>query len=290
LDLRRGPKSGRKEDVTIKNILVPTDLSPESNSIFPHAITVAQVFDSTLHLLHVMAPESLNEPEQLGDFPHISKFFTKDADRTDLPPLKQAVAASKLYLYHRNVAKVILGAAREKDADLICMASTGSGGNLRWWSVGRTIERVIQAASCPVLCVRGRPIAEKAWQRPRYKHILLLADLSPNGSAVLKKIMPWVETFRGLLHIFPLLDSDQKKPEQSARLREVYERGAPRSNLLLFSNPAKRVRNLMDFIKDSPMDLIVMTPEARRQFANPWISDVLVKLFDATETPILMLR
>ncbi len=274
----------------VKNILVPTDLSPESNSIFPHAVTVAQVCDSTLHLLHVMAPEALNEPEQLGDFPHISKFFTKDARRTDLPPLKMSVAVSKMYLYHHNVARVILGAAREKEADLICMASTGSGGSLRWWSVGRTIERIIQAARCPVLCLRGRPIAEKDWKRPRYKHILLLADLGPNGTQVLAKIMPWVDTFKGLLHIFPLLDSDQADAAEATRLREVYEQGAPRSNLLLFSNPTKRVRNLLEFVKDSPMDLIAMTPEARREFANPWISDVLVKLFDATESPILMLR
>jgi|YelNatPaOPRAMG01_1025707.scaffolds.fasta_scaffold07823_11 nucleotide-binding universal stress UspA family protein len=274
----------------VKNILVPTDLSLESNSIFPHAITIAQVFDSTLHLLHVMPPEALNEPEQLGDFPHVSKFFTKDANRVDLPPLKMSVAASKMYLYHRNVAKVILSAARHKNADLICMASTGSGGSLRWWSVGRTIERVMQASPCPVLCLRGRPIPEKEWKRPRYKHVLLIADLRPNGKEVLPAIMPWVETFKGLLHIFPLLNGDKQQPEESERLREVYERGAPRSNLLLFSNPAKRAKNLMAFVKDTSMDLIAMTPEARRQFSNPLISDVLVKLFDATESPILMLR
>jgi nucleotide-binding universal stress UspA family protein len=274
----------------VKSILVPTDLSAESNSIFPHAITVAQVFDSTMHLVHVMAPESLNEPEQLGDFPHISKFFTKDASRVDLPPLKMSVAASKMYLYHRNVPKIILGAARQKNADLICMASTGSGGSLRWWSVGRTIERIIQEATCPVLCLRGRAVPEKEWKRPRYKHILLLADMGPNGSNVLPAIMPWVETFKGLLHIFPLFNGDVQRPEESERLREVYELGAPRSNLLLFSNPTKRAKNLMAFVKDTSMDLIAMTPAARKQFANPLISDVLVKLFDATESPILMLR
>ena len=60
-------------------ILVPTDLSPESNSVFPWACTIAQAFPNKLYLLNVMDPDSVNKPERLEDFPQLNKFFAKDA-------------------------------------------------------------------------------------------------------------------------------------------------------------------------------------------------------------------
>src|SRR5207245_2215483 len=42
-------------------ILIPTTLSPESNSVFPYAITIAQAFPDKLYLLHVMDPDSVHE-------------------------------------------------------------------------------------------------------------------------------------------------------------------------------------------------------------------------------------
>ena len=41
----------------LEKILIPTDLSTESNSVFPYAVTLAQVFNSRLYLVHVMHPD-----------------------------------------------------------------------------------------------------------------------------------------------------------------------------------------------------------------------------------------
>ena len=75
-------------------ILISTDLSNESNAVFPWALTVAQAFPDKLYLLHVMDPDSVNRPERLDDFPPLNEFFAKDRAGWFSPPLKASVPSS----------------------------------------------------------------------------------------------------------------------------------------------------------------------------------------------------
>jgi nucleotide-binding universal stress UspA family protein len=271
-------------------ILIPTDLSPESNSVLPWGVTVAQAFDSKLYLLHVMHPSSVNEPERLEDFPHLSRLFAADRDAADLPPLKASVPVAKMYMYHKDASKVILDTAKGKGIELICLAATNDGVNLAWWSAGRTIERIVKDAPCSVLCLRGRPSKEKDWKRPRFRHVLLLAELSPHGISPVAKLMPWIERFNSMLHIFPLTSSNFKETGEQSALRELCQLDAVRTNVLLFSKPQNRIQNLLNFISETPIDLIVMTPRTRAAFSNRLITDIFVRLLRVTPSPILLLR
>jgi nucleotide-binding universal stress UspA family protein len=274
----------------VGKILVPTDLSAASNSIFPYAVTLAQAFHSKLYLMHVMDPASLNEPERLEDFPRLANFFTSHLDSADLPPLKKSVPVAKMYSYNKNPSKTILDFARTKQVDLIAMASTDDGVNLAWWSAGRMTERIIRGATCSVLCMRGRAVKEKDWKRPRFKHILLLMELNPAGSQPLLKVLPWVQKFNSLLHIFPLVNSAKVAEQEVGALQHAADLGAAHTNVLLFARPENRVQNLIDFVGDTPIDLIAMAPRTRGEFSNRLVSDILVKLLKVTESPILLLR
>lgn len=274
----------------LEKILIPTDLSAPSNSILPHAVTLGQVFHSKLYLLHVMDPASLNEPENLVDFPRLSKMFSSELDAPDLPPLKKALPVAKMYVYQKDVAGVISNTAKQKKVNLICMASTHDGVALSWWSAGRIIEQVIKHAPCSVLCMRGRSIKEKDWKRPRYKHILLLVELGPQGAEPLLRILPLVHTFNSMLHIFPLLSKRTQEPSEDNPLREVAQLNSSQTNVLLFADPTRRMRNLLDFVRKNPIDLIAMAPRTRAQFSKWIVSDILVKLLGVTDSPVLLLR
>lgn len=269
-------------------IIVPTDLSRESNSVLPYALTIAQAFPDKMYLLNVMDPASINEPERLEDFPRLSQFFALDRDTWFVPPLKSSVGVGKMYVYNKDIPKVILGTAKNKRADLICMAAAKSGRHLAWWSAGHTIESVIENAPCSVLCVRGRPLTEEQWTRPRFRHLLLLTELTPKGEVPLAKVMPWVQRFNSMLHIFPLGDFSEKG-EYSA-LRDLCHQDDVRTNVLLFARPGKRMENLLKFIHETPVDLLVMTQRVRSKFSNRLISDVFVRLLSVTDVPVLLLR
>ena len=269
-------------------ILIPTDLSNESNSVFPWALTIAQAFPEKLYLLNVMDPDSVNQPERLEDFPSLNEFFTKDRDGWFNPPLKASVLVTKLYLYNDDPAKVVLGVAKAKAIDLICLSVIRPGANFAWWSAGKTVETIIEKAPCSVLCAGGRNTQSEQWNRPHFRNILLLTELTANSTVPLAKVMPWVQRFNAMLHVFPLGDLDH--PAEQKTLRELYNQNSNSTNVLMFKEPKNRTENLMKCIRQEPIDLIVMTPRVRVRFANRLFHDVFVHLLRSTNVPILILR
>jgi nucleotide-binding universal stress UspA family protein len=273
----------------LEKILVPSDLSDASNSVIPHAVTLAQAFHSKLYLLHVMDPASLQKPECLLDFPKLSKLLTLELGAPDLPPLRKSINVAKMYLYEKNRTATILDAVREKKVDLICLATNNNGVNLAWWSVGKIVESIIARAPCHVLCIRGRPIKDKDWKRPRFQHILLLTELGPAGTESLLKVLPWAHKLNSMLHIFPLVTGRIKSSENSS-LRDAAQRNPARTNVLLFADPTKRMKNLLSFVEKTPIDLIMMAPRTRAKFSNRLLNDILGKLLRVTDSPVLLLR
>jgi len=274
----------------LEKILVPSDLSNESNSVLPYAVTLAQAFHSKLYLLHVMDPASLKQPECLLDFPKLSKMFSLEQDAPDLPPLKKTVPVAKMYIYKKNRAEAIAESAISKKVDLVCMASKSNGVNLAWWSVGSVIESIIAGVPSHMLCVRGRPVKDKDWKRPRFKHILMLADMGPAGAEPFLKVLPWVHKFNSMLHIFPLVTGHAKPSLVENPLREVAQINPAQTNILLFAKPDKRMHNLLKFVEETPIDLIVMAASTRAKFSNRLLNDILVKLLQVTDSPVLLLR
>jgi len=274
----------------LEKILVPSDLSNESNSVIPYAVTLAQAFHSKLYLLHVMDPASLKQPENLLDFPKLSKMFSLEHDAPDLPPLKKTVPVAKMYIYKKNRAEAITEAAVSKKVDLVCMASKSNGVNLAWWSVGSVIESIMANVPSHMLCVRGRPVKDKDWKRPRFKHILMLADMGPAGAEPFLKVLPWVHKFNSMLHIFPLVTGRAKPSLAENPLREVAQMNPAQTNILLFAKPDKRMHNLLNFVEKTDIDLIVMAASTRAKFSNRLLNDILVKLLQVTDSPVLLLR
>jgi nucleotide-binding universal stress UspA family protein len=99
-----------------------------------------------------------------------------------------------------------------------------------------------------------------------------------------------VQKFNSLLHIFPLVNSAKVAEQEVGALQHAADLGAAHTNVLLFARPENRVQNLIDFVGDTPIDLIAMAPRTRGEFSNRLVSDILVKLLKVTESPILLLR
>jgi nucleotide-binding universal stress UspA family protein len=269
-------------------ILIPTSLSNESNTVFPWALTIAQAFPDKLYLLHVMDPDAVNEPERLEDFPSVTEFFKRDRELHFQPPLKNSVPVAKLYIYNDDIAKVVLGVAKAKNVDLICLSAIRAGSNFAWWSAGKTVETIIEKAPCSVLCVRGRNLKEHQWERPRFRHILLLTELTTGSSTPMDKVLPWVQRFNAMLHVFPLGDLSRNGDKEA--LRDLCHTDEVRTNVLMFNQPSHRTENLLKFIASTPVDLIIMTPRTRQKFTPRLFSDVFVRLLRMTDVPVLLLR
>lgn len=137
----------------VKNILFATDFSPCSQAALPYARAVAERYNSTVHLIHVLTPEPMIELP-LDRYPEL------DADKDVAQSTMKTLLAGKPFgtvAYTAAVERgplwdVLAGIIAEKNIDLIVLGTHGRRG-LKKLVLGSVAEEIFRLASCPVLTV-----------------------------------------------------------------------------------------------------------------------------------------
>lgn len=139
-------------------ILIAVDFSENSECAFDYALTLATQFDAELTIIHV-----INEPVDLRGFyvPHISFEQLEKEIEESAVTMMETFCSSKLGTFSNYTSKILTGipydeitaTAARIGASLIVMGTHGRTG-LDHLLFGSTAERVVRAASCPVLTVR----------------------------------------------------------------------------------------------------------------------------------------
>lgn len=147
--------------IEIKNVLFPTDFSELAQCALAYARELTSVFPATLHCLHVldeayqywsaMGPESI----PVGPPPDEMVAITEKRMATYRAEHLAGLArepVTHVALGHPFVE--IIGYARDKEIDLIVMATHGRGA-IAHVLLGSTTEKVVRKAPCAVLTVRA---------------------------------------------------------------------------------------------------------------------------------------
>lgn len=141
----------------LTRILVPLDGSECARQALPHALDLVRRADAQLVLVTAINP---NAPS----------FAWSEQSHTEMAHRLQATATDALdslaaILRHENIsvrtivqvgppAEVILNVAAEQQVDLIAMATHGVSGPRRW-AIGSVADKVLHAATTPLLLVRS---------------------------------------------------------------------------------------------------------------------------------------
>lgn len=144
-----------QSQVTLKRVLVAYDFSDYSEIALTHALKFAQEYQSELHLLHVLPPYTLNEPE-LAWYPITDEGpYHKAARRLQkaVPPEAHLWCTVKTVINEGQPYREILNYADRNQIDLICLGAHGSGFGLLTL-FGSNVDRVLRQAPCPVLVAR----------------------------------------------------------------------------------------------------------------------------------------
>ena len=156
--------NGRKEDEMIKleNILVPTDFSEFSKYALNYAIAFAQTFKAGIILIHVTHEREMDAIRQISPYlqaENIEELINrrKSEDRKQLdefipPELKKGIKVETIHRVGIPFLEIIK-AAKEKEVDLIVIATHGKSG-LSHILFGSVAEKVVRKAPCPVLSIR----------------------------------------------------------------------------------------------------------------------------------------
>lgn len=150
----------RTAKIGLKRILVPVDFSPLSKKALQYAMRFAEEFHAEVTLLHIVEPEV---PPAFDGFmiapPAISSGTSANCARrlgVLASSVRTAGAAHVTPTIRTGLAAFeIVEAAKELDVDLIVIATHGYTG-WKHFAIGSTAERVVRAASCPVLVVREK--------------------------------------------------------------------------------------------------------------------------------------
>jgi nucleotide-binding universal stress UspA family protein len=153
----RGFLKPSEQEIKMKSILVGCDFSPDSTLALEHGLSLAQEFQSVLHLAHVLQPpvyENLiktsvqcNDAEQDLRDQLIEKLasLVPDEARSWCTPVTNLLAGQPheeliKYAVVHNLDLIVLGSRGQTLVEALC--------------VGSTTDRVIRRAPCPVLSVR----------------------------------------------------------------------------------------------------------------------------------------
>lgn len=143
----------------IKTILCPIDFSEISAKALEYAVFLASYHNAELLILHVV--------EQLHEFEHYQILVLTPQELAEKMEKQAYEELNRLTEQIKKTVKVetvvrqgkpfveIIKEAKEKDMDLIVMASHGRTG-VSHMLMGSVAEKVVRKASCPVLIVRNK--------------------------------------------------------------------------------------------------------------------------------------
>ena len=142
-------------DGSLARVLVAYDFSDYSEVALKYGLSIAQEHQAELHLLHVLPPRSVSEPEiawcSLGGE---SAYHTAARRMQRVVPaevnlwcdVKTAVSEGRPY-------REILNYAEKNEIDLISVGAHGAGFGMRAL-FGSNVDRVLRQSPCPVLVAR----------------------------------------------------------------------------------------------------------------------------------------
>lgn len=161
--------------VSVREVLFPTDLSPESDRAFDHARFLAERFEASLVLYHaVQVPDHRFAHWAFAHGHEIWETAERHA-RECLQRRAETLKVSHRVIVERQVSipGSVLDVIRATQPDLTVLATHGREG-LSHLLLGSVAEKVVQHAFRPVLCVRE---PDHGLALP-YRRILVPTDLS----------------------------------------------------------------------------------------------------------------
>lgn len=142
-------------NLDLKRVLVAYDFSDYSELALKYGLSIAQENQAELHLLHVLPPRSLHEPE-IAWYPVKGESAYHTAARR-----LQRVVPADVHLWcsvttavsEGNPYREILTYAEKNEINLISVGAHGAGFGMRAL-FGSNVDRVLRQAPCPVLVAR----------------------------------------------------------------------------------------------------------------------------------------
>jgi len=161
-------------------ILVPLDGSKLAEQVFPPVTEVAGAFGSEVVLVEVCEPEET-------EYGQACRLYINSEAEGLRKSLAGSAATVKTVVLEGKPAEQILGYAENNDVDLVFVSSHGRSG-IAPWSLGGTVQKVLQRVKVPLIIVRAEENPERSVKASLFSRILVSLDGSERSATVLPHI------------------------------------------------------------------------------------------------------
>ncbi len=295
------------------SIIVPLDGSATAEKAIPLAIAIARRAGSRIALVHVHDAGVLVANISMMD----SRW--EDERAAEMGSAIRAIAERLAHETGLGVNAVTLRGspapslvqhAADHAADLIVMTTHGRSGVSHAW-FGSVAERVIHAATTPVLVVRVGDHAPADVTEPLFRHVLLPIDREHSGAEAMQRALTLgthgrtTYTLLTVVSALPVLPPPYPGADAIAGDPGSGRRGADASALLeRIAAPARtagattevrvvtheRTAPAILEVAASQIDLIVMPTHPRGSFSRALLGSVVDKVMRGATVPLLLFR
>ena len=145
----------------MRRILHPSDFSPTSNAAFKKAIDMAKLSRAQLLVAHVISPivpvpgDGYVSPKAYDDLAASTRTWARKQLDKLMSKVKKSGVRVKGFLLEGVAHEQIVRFAKSRRVELVVMGTHGRSGLAKLF-LGSVAGRVVTAAPCPVLTVKGR--------------------------------------------------------------------------------------------------------------------------------------
>ena len=139
-------------DQRYENILLPTDGSEGADLAIEWGITLAEMYDATVHTLYSVDTSRFGGVEGSAEIHDALEETGQEALETVHERARDADVSIAGNIASGPAARAILSYSEEHDIDLIAMGTHGRSGLTRYLT-GSVTETVVRNAAVPVCCV-----------------------------------------------------------------------------------------------------------------------------------------
>ncbi len=137
---------------TYEDVLVPTDDSEGAQAAIEWGITLAGVYDATMHTLYSVETSRFGGTEGAAEMHEALEQTGRDALETVRERARAAGISVAGSIASGPAARAILSYSEQQDVDLVVMGTHGRSGVSRYL-IGSVTETVVRNATVPVCCV-----------------------------------------------------------------------------------------------------------------------------------------
>lgn len=299
--------------IRIRSLLVPLDGSRLAEAAVMPSIALAERLGGAVTLLHVLehgAPATVHGEPHLMAAPEATAYLTRVAARYAASgvPVATHVHANP----ERDVSASIVAHAAELDADLVVLASHGTGGILGFL-FGRVAQQVLRRGTRPVLLIQvaaGRD-ADRVFT---CRSMALLLNGTAEAEVALPAALTLADALEAGLHLIfavptvgtlgadraasatlmpgaarAMLDLEQDEAREYLRriARAVAPSGVTVTTTVVRGDPAEASVAEANRIG---ADLLILATHGRQGLSGIWAGSVGAKVLGRFDRPLLLVR